>query len=169
MPSLTRNPDDELIRRLVSLESRVQGLETQRSRPFIGGQAVASSPQTHASSGTTLVDLASSAYDSGGVVDTANDRLVAPVAGVYLLVISNPELTSDGPWVELGYWVNGTATETGRGAFVPGVGSMLLWPQTYVVSLNEGDYVDCRVFSSTGATLVRTQTAFRVTLDRLHD
>lgn len=169
MPGLTRNPDDELIRRLVSLESRVQGLETQRSRPFVGGQARAASPQVYPTNTVVVVDLATAVYDSGGVVDLTANRLTAPVGGVYLVSLGNPDLFANTPGVvSLGYRINGVDDDYSVGASFVGE-CKLTWPQTYVVRLNAGDYVDCTLFAQSGTTYTTTLLPFRVTLDRLHD
>lgn len=88
MPSITRNPDDELIRRLTSLESRLQSLETQRSRPavvagvgFRGGQALPANTYT-------TLDMNTVKFDSSGMVDLANDRIKVPYAGVYTVTVA---------------------------------------------------------------------------------
>ena len=87
MPGLTRNPDDELIRRLVSLESRVQGLETQRSRPAVTAGAGFAGGQSLPSNAYTALDLSSVLFDTDGMVDLGANTITVPFGGVYSMTV----------------------------------------------------------------------------------
>lgn len=87
MPSLTRNPDDELIRRLVSLESRVQGLETRRSRPAVMAGAGFAGGQSLPTNSYTALDMNAVLFDPLGMVDLAANTITVPHAGVYSVTL----------------------------------------------------------------------------------
>lgn len=170
MAGLTRNPDDELLRVIRSLESRVRTLETQRSRPYVGGQAGIDYSSGFTPNVWNTVTLDSVVYDSGGVVDTANNRLHAPSSGAYLILVGGGYIYSNGTYVSMVYRVNGTPVVGGSvSADDPsGLGMPTITDtQAHLARLNAGDYVDFAV-NGDGAPMGSTGP-YQVGMIRLHD
>lgn len=87
MPGLVRNPDDELLRRLVDLESRLRNLETQRSRPAVMAGAGFAGGQSLPTNAYTALDMNAVLFDPLGMVDLAANTITVPHAGVYSVTI----------------------------------------------------------------------------------
>lgn len=169
MPSVTRNPGDELLRRLGELESRLRALETQRSRPnFGGGASIAFSVSHPTAPSEHVLPLASTVYDTGGVVDLTNNRLVIPIDGVYLVHIGNPGAGTNATSLAWGYGLNGSMSQYSLDAYSSAALRAIRWPQAYVAPFHAGDLVDCRFTPGSGATFVLAD-AFTLSVDRLHD
>lgn len=87
MAGLTRNPDDELLRVIRSLESRVQTLETRRSRPAVVAVAGFDGGQALAANTFTPLDIDSAPVDPLGMVDMAANEVRVPHAGTYSVTV----------------------------------------------------------------------------------
>lgn len=167
MPALTRNPDDELLRVIRSLESRVQALETRRSRPSVGGRAKIEYSQGFTPNVWDKLSFDSVDYDSGGVVDLDNDRLHAPSTGAYLVLIGSPYLYSTGTYVSMMIWVNGSPVFGGGAGNDDSVLPTINVPQAHLLRMNEGDYAEFMVSGDGGE--VKSDSPFSVGIARLHD
>lgn len=164
MPSLTRNPDDELIRRLVALESRVRGLETQRSRPSVAACAQFRGSQTLAANTFVGLDIQTVVFDTAGLVSLTADTLTVPHPGSYMVVImsaaSGVGMAFGGSHVVL----NGSRVFTMNTPAVSGYASACL---TSALSLDAGDVISAE-YRPDGATAALVAGSF-ILVTRLSD
>jgi len=87
-------------------------------------------------------------FNYGNGFDSANNRFVAPVAGLYLVfALARIDSHSTSSYHILRFAINGSVIGEGYAIIVPNSGS---YQSTYVqcyVNLSVGDYVDCRTQS----------------------
>lgn len=167
MAGLTRNPDDELLRVIRSLESRVRTLETQRSRPAYLAGAGFLPNQSLPSSTTVVLDMDSVIVDPLGMVDLGADEIVVPASGCYLVVLGvtalpvSPSVTSGQGSV----YLNGSFAHAGVSFGNTGTGVST----TVALMLSAGDALSARFRSEGAASTTSTGVSSFLLAVRLSD
>jgi hypothetical protein len=116
------------------------------------GRAYRASAFTTNANGWTKIPLDTAIFDTGGVVSTANGRLVAPQTGYYQV---NGEVSFHAVGNDLGivaYFVNGSESARGDRNFVSAVGDIDL-SVSGIAHLNTGDYVELYLYTGVADAL----------------
>jgi hypothetical protein len=105
------------------------------------------------SAGFNKVPVDTISFDTSGMAQAANGRIVPPVAGYYKIDGQIGDITPSGAEVIASVWVNGSERTRGSRATLPAGSSGNNPVATDVLLLNAGDYVELYVYVSVAATL----------------
>jgi hypothetical protein len=174
MPALTRNPDDELIRRLLALERHVAAIGTLSHRTAPAAKMLENTPQTFTgAAGPAVVNLVSTefaCYSTPGMADDANHRVVIPSAGVYLQVVKVPSFTGADQIAVCDIRINGGLVYPEQ-EFIFTAGEHHDYTFVAVTKLQRNNLLDLTFSFATHDTAAssNSQGTIALTVTRLHD
>jgi hypothetical protein len=174
VPALTRNPDDELIRRLLALERQVAAIGTLSHRTAPACKMLENTPQTFTgAAGAAVVNLVSSdsaCYSTPGMADDTNHRVVIPSAGVYLQLVKVPCFTGADQIAVCDIRINGGLVYPEQ-EFIFTAGEHHDYTFAAITKLQKGNLLDLTFSFATHNTAAssNSQETIALSVERLHD